>query len=155
MNYTDLLHEVLVERKVLGVGSGSTGAEVKSVWGSPPLEDVDKRRRWSRWDYGLTEFLFRPEDDWICTGFLIQLHRLAGSGAAIVPRVVSSSYGEFPDAIYFDDLLGLDLVNPERDFSSVGDFVSYEVPRSRIRVNVLGDSWKSVDSGRVWSISAW
>jgi hypothetical protein len=80
MNYMDFLVKTLNEGRALGVGPRSTAGAVESAWGSHFIDDVHKRGRMMRRDYGLAEFSFRKDNNWICTGLGIQVHRLAHHG---------------------------------------------------------------------------
>jgi hypothetical protein len=160
MNYINFLGDALVLGRVLGVGPGSTEDAIESAWGPASLEDVHKRGRMKRWDYGLAEFSFRKDSEWVCTGFMVQVHRLAYHGNSIIPQSVASVYGEFPESVSFDTLAGAlrnSGVNLEQEQAPGGGFDIYVVPGTRNRLYV---NQEEVDTpregckpGDVWSIS--
>lgn len=160
MNYIDFFRDALVLGRVLGIGPGSTEEAIESAWGSGFIEDVHKRRRMKRWDYGLAEFSFRNDAEWICTGFIIQAHRLAQHGDAIVPAAVSSVYGEFPETVSFDALAddlrdsGAHLGEAQAPGSG---YDVYVVSGTNSHLYVIQDDADTAHEGRkpgaLWSIS--
>lgn len=160
MNYIDFFRDALKLGLTLGVGPGSTAQTIESAWGSEFIEDVHKRGRMKRRDYGLAEFSFRKDVEWICTGFIIQAHRLATHGNSIVPAAVSSIYGEFPKAVSFNalaDALQGSGVRLEEEESPGSGFDTYAVPGTSNHLYATKGSADSAheghNHGEVWSIS--
>jgi hypothetical protein len=160
MNYLDFLRDALVLGRALDVGLGPTEEAIKSAWGAGFLEDVHKRGRMKRWDYGLAEFSFRNNTEWVCTGFIIQLHRLAHRGNSIIPTPISSIYGEFPETVQSDSLadrLRDSGARLEEEQAAGSGFDMYFVPGIHGHLSVIQDdadtTYEGREPGEIWSIS--
>lgn len=160
MNYIEFFRDALVLGRALGVGPGSTEEAIETAWGTGFMEDVHKRGRTKRWDYGLAEFLFKKDADWVCTGLIIQVHRLAQHGISIIPTAVSRVYGEFPQAVSFNALAdevrdsGASL---EEEQAPGSGYDIYGVVGTRNHLYVIQDDADTAHEGRepgeIWSIS--
>lgn len=150
MNYRNFLAEVLKEGLALGVGPGAAGGRIEEVWGVAPLEDVQKKGKMKRWDYGLAEFSLALGSDWFCSSYVVQLHRLARHGDAIVPSAVLDAYGKFPRLIQLADIVDIGEIDLKEKESPGGGFSVYRVSGSEVQIHVfMGDEG---EPGRVWSI---
>jgi hypothetical protein len=160
MNYIDFLLDTLTTGSALGIRPGSTEETVESAWGSGFMEDVHKRRKMKRWDYGLAEFSFSRDPGWVCTGFTIQLHRLADHGNSIVPTTVSSIYGEFPKTVSLTTLtdelqrIGANLHEKE---TPGGGYDTYAIPEANSHLYVVQGEITAPGNGcgpgDIWSIA--
>jgi hypothetical protein len=160
VNYLDFLSVALVDGFALGVGLGATPTDVEAAWGKGFIDDLHKRGRIMRRDYGLAEFTFRKDGDWICSGIGVQVHRLAENGNSIVPAAVLDIYHQFPATVSFREL---DLVVQGRgvhlevqDSPGTG-FVKYAVPDKGNYLFAVQDDEtllfpSEMRSGDVWAI---
>ena len=104
MDYLDFLATALVDSRILEIERGSTLTQVEVALGGSFVDDMDRRRRYLRRDYGLIELNFVRDADWVASNAIVQVHRLVQS--APVPARLLEIYGPFPSRIWFSELLG-------------------------------------------------
>jgi hypothetical protein len=160
MSYLDFLVDALAGVGMSAVGRGFTSSDIQACWGDGFFDDEHKSGRMMRRDYGLVEFSFARRgraDAWVCTGGVIQVHRLART-ADIVPQPVAERYGQFAAVVAFTVLLdaaqarGLAL---EPRPAPGANYDKFETVGKRSCVYVMNASApdsEGMRSGDVWSI---
>jgi hypothetical protein len=160
MSYLDFLVDALAGVGMSAVGRGFTSSEIQACWGDEFFDDEHKSGRMMRRDYGLVEFSFaRPgkADAWVCTGGVIQVHRLARK-ADIVPQPVAERYGQFAAVVPFTVLLdtaqarGLALEPRPAQGTNYDKFETAGKRSCVYVVNASAPDCEGMRSGDVWSI---
>lgn len=99
----DFYLDAILTGKILGTGIGDSPGVMQEQLGSDYLDDLYEGIK--RRDYGLVEFSFQNENGWVCRGISIQVHRLSGGGADLVPESVLARYGEFDRYVELEGLI--------------------------------------------------
>ncbi|WP_194891269.1 hypothetical protein [Catenulispora pinisilvae] len=99
----DFYLDAILAGKILGSGIGDPPGAMQEALGSDYLDDLYKGIK--RRDYGLIEFAYQNDNGWVCRGVSIQVHRLAGGGADLVPEPVLASYGAFGRYVELDGVV--------------------------------------------------
>jgi hypothetical protein len=159
--YLDLLATASVAGRFAGVGRGSLLAQAEAALGEDFLDDLHRKKRLLRRDYGLVELTFVRRPDWVCAAVSIQVHRLASGAPEVVPRPVRDSHGDFPRTVPFAPLAeavrqkGHDVraAPAEADRS----FLEYQVEGTTTQIYVVREDAPQAAppnrAGDVWSIS--
>lgn len=162
LDYLDFLATALLDRRVLDLECGSTPEQVEASLGANFIDDMEKRRRYFRRDYGLIELTFVRNAEWVCSNANIQAHRLMRPGS--VPAPLEECYGPFPRRVKLSDLVariaerGHQLVLASRDSDRPYERYATE-PAGPAYAFVVGDTSGADNTrpatGELWSISAW
>lgn len=161
MTAAEVLASFITTGKFLGLGVGSTVADVDRAIDVDFIDDVDDSGKSMRRDYGFVELSFNRVGEWVVVGAAIQLHRLAADHG-MAEEWAGSTGVEFPRYLAWDDLRGelrrvaptLQLITREE-----GGFVEYRAPASNVSVLVVDEPEDErgyrVGHQDVWSVSVW
>lgn len=156
----DLYRQVVQHEGIGGPTADSTPEEWERALPGDFLED--KRKKFMRRDYGLVEVFFvRVDQQWSCSGFTIQVHRLSDGGEGSVPAYLREKYGDFRSSVRIEELTasleGADLPLTRMENYSGKEFSQFKSPSGRVAVYVLTDplpdSAHRISRGEFWSIS--
>lgn len=156
----NFLADVVQAGSVMNVRPGASVDAVEAMAGSYGfVEDIDKRHKSMRRDYGLVEFGFdrNPGEDWRCSTAMIQVHRLRFG--TLIPNLISERYSGFPEQIHFEDLrtiLSLRGIAVEPVEVKFSGYLYYKVDSSDSQIIVSEDGIdENLDAGSVWAIDVW
>ncbi|MFJ5712815.1 MULTISPECIES: hypothetical protein [unclassified Streptomyces] len=161
MTGVSFLASFLATGELHGIGIGSGLADVDRAFRHPFVDVVGDEGEWLRRDYGLVEFAFNPEPDWVVATATVQLHRLA-SDDDLAGAWARSTGIEFPRYVSWEELW--DEVSrahdaPELRIRDQGGFLEYRALRSNVSVLVVDDKdeerGRRVGDGDVWSLDLW
>ncbi|WP_431971306.1 hypothetical protein [Nocardia sp. bgisy134] len=158
--FAEYLADVACTGSLLGLRNGATVADIDGAFGDPSyVDDMDKRRKNFRRDYGLIEFGFQSDPllGWTCFSAIIAVHRLRWN--AHVPSSIAALVGEAPLVISLSDLKesialrGSSIRKMDTEFH---DFKYYSIPSSRAQVIVTAEDIDDIlIADCVWSITLW
>ncbi len=155
------LASLITTGKLYGVGIGSVLADVDRALRHPFADVTDDEGEWLRRDYGLVEFAFRPEPDWVVATATVQLHRLAPD-EDLAREWARGTGTEFPRYTSWEELW--DEVRRGREapgptIRDQGGFLAYRPVGSHVSVLVVDDEDEvrghRVGHGDVWSLDLW
>jgi hypothetical protein len=162
VDYLDFLAAAAVDGRVLDLAKDVTPQQVEASLGADFIDDMGKRHRYFRRDYGLIEFAFARNVEWVCTNAIIQVHRLTRQVS--VPVALIERYGQFPSRIGLADFTnrvetsGHRLVMASRAFDKPCERYTLR-PATEVEVFAMGKTeardgaWPQ--PGELWSLSVW
>jgi hypothetical protein len=160
---TEFLATVIASGRFRGLGIGCTADDVDRAVDIDFIEDIDVAGQSMRRDYGLLEVSFDAGPQWVVTGFVLQLHRLAADHS-MANEWAERMGVEFPRYLPWDELrteLGKRTATAEMNVQKQGGFVEYRVPAAESKASVLVVNEPGEQRGYrvghqdVWSVSLW
>lgn len=154
MDYADLVVGLVVDRRVLDFRLGDSAELSERTLGSEYVDDVHRRRRFLRRDFGLLELTFTGAS-WVCTTLSLQFHRLSGEQAVNVPSALVSEFGRPPRYVDLDEFRSR-LTGRGVSLAEVGhedEHGRYTVDEMNCEVITSYRSEGGVET--LWSVSIW
>ena len=156
MDYADLAVGMVVDRRVLGFRLGDPLELSEQEFGSEYVDDVHRRRRFLRRDYGLLELTFTGAV-WMCTTLCFQVHRLDGERAVSIPGALRSEFGHPPRYVQFEEFRRRLADNgfSVTDLGCDDGICRYAVGETNCEVVTYSRSGGESDVESLWSVSIW
>ncbi|MEV7369744.1 hypothetical protein AB0O51_02460 [Streptomyces sp. NPDC090301] len=161
MTGVEFLASFLTTGELHGLRIGSTLEEVDRTLRHPFVDVVGEEREWLRRDYGLVEFAFNPEPEWVMATASIQLHRLASDDelAQTWARSTGVEFSRYTSWKELHDELSRTHGIPELKITDQGGILQYRAASSNVSVLVVDGEDEErgyrVGNGDVWSLDLW
>ncbi|MEV0341964.1 hypothetical protein AB0H49_23355 [Nocardia sp. NPDC050713] len=156
----EYLADIACAGSLLGLRSGASVADIDRAIGDPGyVDDIDKRRKHFRRDYGLIEFVFKrdPVANWACFSAKVAVHRLRWN--THIPRSILPEIGEAPPVVPLGCLTesiigrGRSIRKMDTEFR---DFEYYSISSSPAQVIATAEDIDDIlVANSVWSIALW